>query len=177
MPRAAAAPTPEPGARRARPLQALRADEHDDIAAVEAALGIIARRINLSRVHERIVARAGVSGIDRASYWTLARLAEHAPLRLSELAHVLGLDLSTVSRQVAALERHELVERTTDPSDRRAAVVDLTAEGHRALEGLRSAARARLTDVMADWSDEERAELARALTRFNEAVERYGDRP
>ncbi len=175
-----------PRHRRARPLQALQPGpdpapgpgEHaDHVADVEVALGIIARRINLPRSHDRIVTRAGVSGVDRASYGTLARIADHGPLRLSELAHVLGLDLSTVSRQVAALERHELVDRTVDPSDRRAAVVELTAEGQRALEALRSAARARLTEIMADWSDAERAELARSLTRFNDAVERYGDRP
>ncbi len=181
MPRAAAAPVPEPGPRRGPALQALddtrpRSDD-EVLAAVEAALGILARRINLPRSHERIVSRAGVTGVDRASYTTLARIAEHAPLRLSELAHVLGVDLSTVSRQVASLERHELVERTVDPSDRRAAVVGLTAEGVRALERLRSAARARLTDILADWTDAERAELARALTRFNDAVERFGDRP
>jgi DNA-binding MarR family transcriptional regulator len=179
MARPAAAPAPAPRPRRTPTLQALggpRGGGTDHIDAVEAALGIIARRINQPRSHDRILARAGVSGVDRALYGTLARIAEHAPLRLSELAHVLGLDLSTVSRQVAALERHELVERTVDPSDRRAAVVDLSAEGSRALERLRSAARARLTEVLADWTDDERAELARALTRFNDAVERYGDR-
>jgi DNA-binding MarR family transcriptional regulator len=177
-----AAATPEPRARRSRPrprpLQALAGAGADpSVDAIEAALGIIARRINLPRAHDRIVARAGVSGIDRALYTTLARIADHAPLRLSDLAHVLGVDLSTVSRQVATLERHELVERTVDPSDRRAVVVALTADGRRALDRLRAAARARLTDVLADWTDDERAELARALTRFNEAVARYGERP
>jgi DNA-binding MarR family transcriptional regulator len=188
MPRAAAANASEPTPRRARPLQALagtspdNTSPHDgapadDLAAIEAALGILARRINLPRSHERIVHRAGVRGVDRASYTTLARIGEHAPLRLSELAQVLGVDLSTVSRQVASLEREQLVERTPDPSDRRAAVVGLTTDGRHALEQLRSAARARLTDVLADWSEAERAELARALTRFNDAVERFGERP
>jgi DNA-binding MarR family transcriptional regulator len=170
VPRAAAAPTP---AAHGAPAHA---DVADDVAAIEAALTIIARRVNLPRVHDGIAARAGVSGIDRASYWTLARLAEHAPLRLSELAQVLGLDLSTVSRQVAALERHRLVARSTDPSDRRAAMVELTAEGHQALAGLRAGARARLTDILSGWTDPERAELARALTRFNETVERRDER-
>jgi DNA-binding MarR family transcriptional regulator len=147
------------------------------IDAIEGALVAIARRINLPRVHERVMVRAGVTGIDRASYVTLSRIADHGPLRLSELAALLGVDLSAVSRQVASIERHGLVDRTADPSDRRAAVVELSDDGRRVLEQLRAAARARLTELLADWTDDERVELARALTRFNDAVERFGDRP
>jgi DNA-binding MarR family transcriptional regulator len=168
--------TPRPAA--APALRALSRDDRDPaIEEVEAALGAIARRINLPRAHERVMARAGLTGIDRASYVTLSRIADHGPLRLSELAMILGVDLSTVSRQVATIERRGFVDRTVDPSDRRAAVVRLSGPGEQVLEQLRAAARGRLTEILAEWTDEERSELARALSRFNEAVERFGDRP
>src|SRR5664279_5178089 len=41
----------------------------------------------------------GVS-IDRAGYWLLVRASERAPVRLSDLAECVELDLSTVSRQM-----------------------------------------------------------------------------
>jgi DNA-binding MarR family transcriptional regulator len=180
MPKPAAASRSRSTARSdAPPLRALgsREDRDPAIDEVEAALGAIARRINLPRAHERVMARSGLTGIDRASYVTLARIADHGPLRLSELAVFLGVDLSTVSRQVATIERRGFVDRTVDPSDRRAAVVRLSRQGEQVLEQLRAAARGRLTEILAEWTDDERSELARALTRFNEAVERFGDGP
>ena len=150
----------------------------DPTIAIDRALSAIARRITSSRVHDRVVLRAGLTApIDRAGFIALARIHDHGPLRLSDLAPLLGVDLSTVSRQVRTIEDQGMVVRHPDPTDKRAAVVEVSVEGRIALERLRSSASSRLQDIIADWTDDERAELARSLTHFNEAVERYGDRP
>src|ERR1700760_3477817 len=52
--------------------------------------------------------------LDRSGYQLLGRL-ELGPLSLSGLAEAFRLDVSTVSRQVAALRRKGLVERIPDP--------------------------------------------------------------
>ena len=71
-----------------------------------------------------------------------------------------------------ALEEAGLAARRTDPSDRRASILDLSEEGRDVLERTRAHRRERLEIVLSDWSDEERAEFGRLLGRFNASVER-----
>ncbi len=59
----------------------------------------------------------------------LQTLAEAAPARVSDLAERLHLANSTVSGLIAQMIDSRLVQRQTDPDDRRAAVVTLTAAG------------------------------------------------
>ncbi len=59
----------------------------------------------------------------------LQTLAEVAPARISDLAGRLRLANSTVSGLVAQMISSGLVQRQTDPADRRAAVVTLTPDG------------------------------------------------
>src|SRR3954465_11785794 len=58
--------------------------------------------------------------IDYSAFPILKLLCHQGPSRLSSIAHVLGLDASTVSRHVKQLEDRELLARTDDPDDRRA---------------------------------------------------------
>ena len=60
------------------------------------------RRANLPRLHEQLALEAGVR-VDRAGFQILTRINDTGGLRLSELAERHGTDVSTVSRQVAAL--------------------------------------------------------------------------
>jgi DNA-binding MarR family transcriptional regulator len=138
---------------------------------IEQALTRLIRRGNQPRVHERLAARAGVS-LDRAAYAALCRLQEAGPLRLSELAGRTGVDVSTASRQVQHLERAGLVARVGDPADRRASLLELTAEGGRVLARMRQARHASLTQVLAGWSAEDRRTLAASLTRLVDDLER-----
>ena len=69
--------------------------------------------------------------LDRSAYGIMCRLADEGPQRLGALAQAFGLDPSTITRQVQALEEIGLASRKTDPSDRRASILDLTAEGRR----------------------------------------------
>ncbi|WP_052847538.1 MarR family winged helix-turn-helix transcriptional regulator [Streptomyces avicenniae] len=59
----------------------------------------------------------------------VARLDEPAPMR--RLAEWLSCDASNVTGIVDGLERRGLVERRTDPADRRVKMVALTDEGRR----------------------------------------------
>jgi DNA-binding MarR family transcriptional regulator len=138
---------------------------------IEQALTRLVRRGNQPRVHERLAARAGVS-LDRAAYAALCRVQETGPLRLSELAARMGVDASTASRQVQQLERTGLVGRVGDPDDRRASLLELTAEGDRVLTRMRRARRASLDRVLAGWSAADRRVLAALLTRLVDDLER-----
>jgi DNA-binding MarR family transcriptional regulator len=82
------------------------------------------------------------------------------------VAH-LGLDKSTVSRQVSSLVELGLVERAADPMDGRAQVLSPSAEGAARLERIREARRSRWEADLSDWAAEDVATLAELLARLN----------
>lgn len=131
-------------------------------------LGLFVRRFD--RMHTDL--RLGPDGIDleRAAYVLLGRIVTDGPARLSVLADDVSLDLSTISRQVAALEAAGLVARTTDSSDRRASVIAATGAGCEVFLRNRQVWLAALGELLADWSPPERSEFARLLTRLNNTI-------
>lgn len=116
------------------------------------------------------VAHASEHAIDPSGAAILARLDELGPCRLSTLAGVLCLDISTVSRQVPALERSGWVGRERDPEDHRAQLLDLTPLGRTVLADVRRSRAEVLTRLLPDWSDDELAAFAAQLHRFNHDV-------
>jgi DNA-binding MarR family transcriptional regulator len=114
--------------------------------------------------------------LERGAYLLLVHLSSNRPCRLSTVAEDVCLDLSTVSRQVVALEAAGLVSRTPDPTDRRAMLIEVSAAGHEVLAHNRERWQAVLHELLADWTPDERAEFARSFARFNDALARRQDR-
>jgi DNA-binding MarR family transcriptional regulator len=135
------------------------------IATIEEAVVLIVREATLARVQERFVAQSGVA-LERAAYGVLREVAERGPVRLTELANLLGLDLSTVSRQVKGLESAALLVRDIDPADGRAVCVTLSDTGIEALGRLRDARHRFFSELLADWPAEDRDRLAPLLERL-----------
>ena len=104
--------------------------------------------------------------IDRAAYVTLSRLSDLGTARMSELASLLCLDISTVSRQVRALEDAELVVRTPDPDDRRASALAPTVGGQALVAQMKDAFSRLIDAALADWSDRDRRTLTGLLIRL-----------
>ena len=106
-----------------------------------------------------------------ANRWANAQpLVHHGALRMTDLATVLDLDASTVSRHVRTLEDRGLVDRTTDPADGRATRLAVTDEGRERLEAGAARRRALVADMLQDWSPEDRETLRRLLTRLADDV-------
>jgi DNA-binding MarR family transcriptional regulator len=137
----------------------------EDVELVERALGALFRLSRNFRFHEAVHRRSGFS-VDRASYGVLARVGELQPVRLSELAHVLGVDVSTTSRQVATLEQRGLLSRSADPDDGRAVLLDLTRTGQKYLRELSHAWHEFVAEALADWHPREIAAFATMVDRF-----------
>lgn len=108
--------------------------------------------------------------LDRAAYVILRHLEEAGPQNVSALAARLNLDGSTVTRQVGAMEREGLIARESDPSDGRGTLVSATPAGLRRMSVVRNARAELYDEMLADWSDRDRAELATLLARLNEAL-------
>jgi DNA-binding MarR family transcriptional regulator len=66
------------------------------------------------------------------------------------------------------------VERTTDPSDRRAVLVTLTPEGEETFKRLKAEYRALLHEEMVALDDEEVETLAKAVGILDRLIERLG---
>jgi len=123
----------------------------------------------LRELHVAIV-DAGGHHVEASALGLLARLDELGATRLSTLAAGMCLDLSTVSRQVPALEREGWVDRTRDPQDHRAQRLQLTDAGRDMLETIRRSRAEVLTRLLPDWSEPELRDFADQLTRFNRDV-------
>src|SRR5215472_617027 len=70
-------------------------------------------------------------GVMVQEWRVLAALAAHGPQRLSDLAALTSIDLSTLSRLVGRMTRVKLVERGRVNGDRREVQVKLTPRGRR----------------------------------------------
>lgn len=106
------------------------------------------------------------AGLDRASAPLLAVLEEKDYARPSELAAVLELDPSTVSRQLAHLERLGLADRSADQADGRASLIRLTPRGRRVLALVRNSRAERLGAVFGDWTEDDQRQLKALLDRL-----------
>lgn len=119
----------------------------------------------LKSLHGAVVAESGVR-VELAAAGVLATLAERGRMRLSPLAEALHVDLSSVSRQVAGLEREGWVERERDPADSRAVLLHLTEAGRDVLDRVRAARLARLDAALPGWSAADLEQFAAQLARF-----------
>lgn len=124
------------------------------------------------RFHHSVHLDVAGRPLERAAYGLLSRIASGGPERLSALAADICVDLSTISRQVAALEAAGLVRRTPDPRDRRASLIEATETGAEVFAQNRGKWVGALRELMADWTSAERQEFARLFARLNEAMER-----
>jgi DNA-binding MarR family transcriptional regulator len=101
---------------------------------------------------------------------TLAILATTGEQRASDLAEQLRIDLSVVSRQVAALIDAGLVARAADPTDRRVHRLAITDEGLATFRHHRERMGELISRGLADWSDEDVVVLASSLRRFADSL-------
>lgn len=116
--------------------------------------------------------RRRVGQLDRSAYLLLSELAVRGPLSIAALAQTFQLDLSTASRQVAALEAKQLVERLADPADGRISILEITPRGRAAVQTTREARHALYAQLLEDWPEEERRAFGTYLARLNQAIAR-----
>jgi DNA-binding MarR family transcriptional regulator len=127
-------------------------------------VALFARRAEQTRLGG--LGKAGNS-MDRAAYLLLNRLDLEGPMGVKALAEGMGIDSSTVTRQVAPLVETGLVKRTSHPEDGRAVVLALSPRGQARLSEVRSSRRALMALITDDWTEQERQVFCDLLTRFN----------
>ena len=121
-------------------MTTMAVDQHEAFVRLEREIGLLLRR---SRAISARLAGELHPDLDGAAYGLLALLQDAGPLRASDLVTRLGLDKSTVSRQIASLVELGLVDRAADPADGRAQVLTPSRVGSSRLASIREARRAR----------------------------------
>ena len=134
---------------------------------IEQQMTVLLRRVQ--RIH--LSTSSGDVLLERSAYGIMCKLADEGPQRLGALAAAFGLDPSTITRQVQALEEIGLAARTTDTTDRRASILDLTPNGRGVLDETRAHRRARLQKALHDWPESDLVDFGRLLKEFNASVD------
>ncbi|MCW2923100.1 MAG: MarR-family transcriptional regulator [Thermoleophilia bacterium] len=137
----------------------------DAVARIERSMRAFKRIGDARRVQRRMQELTGVE-LDGSSFVALVRIAESGPVRLTDLAAQLWLDLSVVSRKVRGLEERGFVERTSDPADARASRASVTAAGRDVVQRVSEGRAAWLRDLFASWDERDTEQLAELIERF-----------
>ncbi len=114
----------------------------------------------------RLRARHPDDLVDPSTFPLAKQLMCTDAMRVSDLAANVGLDASTVSRQIKQLEAQGIVERTGDPADGRASLVKLSSQGRATMQAGFQRRFKRIQAVLEPWSAKDRALLQQLLTRL-----------
>jgi DNA-binding MarR family transcriptional regulator len=129
-------------------------------AADEVAAGL---RLSTTRLARRLRTEAEI-GLTPSLLSALAVVHVHGPLTLGSLADLEGIAPPTVTKIVGKLQDQHLVERITDPADRRVCRVETTADGEALLARSRERKTAWLAARLDGLAPDDLAVLARAAS-------------
>jgi DNA-binding MarR family transcriptional regulator len=137
----------------------------------EAQSQVVALAGDLQRVLAKLitVVRRGDAGAGSRPDLTMAQvsilltLIDSGPIRMTELAARERVRTPTTTVAIRRLEKLNLVKRSRDPSDMRAVLVEVTPDGLVQYQDALQARRAHLAELLGRLTEEERADLVRAL--------------
>ncbi|MEY9858207.1 DNA-binding MarR family transcriptional regulator [Catenulispora sp. GAS73] len=134
---------------------------------VAESLGLLIQRGTRAGLYAALVEDVA-DGLDENAYPVLSGLARTGPRNAADLAAVIGLDRSGVSRHASRLEAAGLIRREADPADRRSVLLVLTDDGAAAVAKMRGRFAERVASALSTWPPGEAEAFARGLRRFAE---------
>ena len=121
----------------------------------------------LTRIYDEALRPSGLRMSQVSVLVAIARFGEHGA-KIGALADVLAMERTTLTRNIAPLERGGLLRVARDPEDARARILLLTRAGERAIEAafpLWQAAQRRVRDAVGGGRlDEYNAEMTAMLS-------------
>ncbi|MBP1964527.1 MarR family winged helix-turn-helix transcriptional regulator [Paenibacillus aceris] len=128
---------------------------------IELELAILMRRLMAAATNKK------VGSLDRSAYLLLHQISSHGSAGVKALAEEFHLDISTVSRQTAALEQKGYVYRIPDPQDGRAYSLQITEIGAKELVSNKQARFERVAELLQEWKMEDQQKFGELLCKFN----------
>lgn len=123
----------------------------------------------LVAVAARSLAAAG-EDVTLVQYRALVVLGYNGPQRIIDLAGELAVTSSTATRLVARLTRKNLVRRSPSALDRRATVVEITAEGRQVVEAVMARRRTEMSRILRRVPAEDRRAILSSLDALARAA-------
>lgn len=122
------------------------------------------------RVRKVLNEQMTTSGLSMARTKVLQVLERSTSIRQASLAQELGFAQRSVTQAIEGLERDGLVERTSDPTDGRAKLVTLTADGAAALAASTDAGNRALRQIFGSLDREQLTQLDSLLITIDAAA-------
>ncbi len=109
-------------------------------------------------------------GLSMAQCHALVEIGRAKSISLVDLAKLLNLDNSTMSRTVNNLVNNNMVERELDPNDRRYITIRLTQEGLAHFRGIESSMGEYYMQIYSAIPEERRAQVLQSLQILLKAI-------
>lgn len=124
----------------------------------------------LARMERQVAARGGVS-VSQLRVMIYLQESRADGIRISDLAEDQGLAVSTMTRNLALLEKKGWIARKQGAADKRTVLIALTPAGREVAGGLQQTTLGQLSQVFRAFPDQDRTERAVALERVAAAIE------
>lgn len=115
------------------------------------------------------------NGLSPSQVITLFRLYHRGPCGVSEIGTQLGVTNAASSQLIDRLVVSGLIERTEDPSDRRAKQLTITSKGKSVLEQGIAARRKWMETLTTQLTPEQRITVIAALTVLTNCAAQFGE--
>lgn len=106
-----------------------------------------------------------VDGVDVSAIQShiLYEIQKRSNLSIQQLADILGVDITTFSRQVQTLVKMGLVKKIPYPEDKRITILGLTEKGEKVAFGIDQQVNRFLEDIFMEMSEFERDNVQRSI--------------
>lgn len=109
-------------------------------------------------------------GITLTQCHAIVETGRKKQISVNELAELLNLDKSTISRTVEQLVTHGMIVREPDPNDRRYVTLQLTSKGEQLFGDIEKRMQAYFTEILELIPEEKREQVIDSLQIFSEAL-------
>lgn len=130
--------------------------------ALEDQIGYVLRKAH-QRATAVFLARFGEPELTPTQWAALVKLSDTGGASQNQLGRMTAMDPATIQGVVRRLEERQLIERASDPEDRRRSMLKLTPSGDALVDRLRGEAHAVSRAILEPLSGDERQMLLRLL--------------
>jgi DNA-binding MarR family transcriptional regulator len=143
-------------------------DRKADVARIQLAVSVIVRNIRNETVERYVADRAAVPFEDFHD-GILPFIYRSQPVRISDLAQMMQLETTTISRRLAGLDRQGIIRRDPHPIDGRSTLVSLSPKGEAIFGATSKSWLATFDEGLEDWDDNDVIAFSKYLLVFSKA--------
>ncbi|MFT4043110.1 MAG: MarR family transcriptional regulator [Gordonia sp. (in: high G+C Gram-positive bacteria)] len=152
----------------ATPPRARKVQMRQDLESFQESIAWVVR---LGQLHSFVKGDAGGgAALDRTSFLILCYLDSQGPVSLGDIARVLDVHPSSITKQTATLVDAGFIVREKDPYQHRAVIAALTDAGRAKLSEVRRARSDAFADVFAEWDEADLRAFAELLARYRSTL-------